>query len=74
METTFRINTDLLNIDLVENIKRMFPHKEVEITVNASDATEYIKSNPDYEKELMERINDYNLRKDGIIMKENDLL
>jgi len=33
METTIRINTDALNMDILEGIKKMFPHKQVEITV-----------------------------------------
>ena len=32
METTIRINTDLLNIDIIEGIQKMFPHKVVDIT------------------------------------------
>jgi hypothetical protein len=74
MEATFKINTDLLNIDLIENIKKMFPHKEVEITVNPSDATEFIKSNPAYEQELLQRINDYNAKQEGISLKAEELL
>lgn len=74
METTFKINTDFLNIDLIENIKKMFPHKEVEITVNPSDATEFIMSNPAYEQELLQRINDYKTKQEGISLKAEELL
>ena len=74
MEATFKINTDFLNNDLIENIKKMFPHKEVEITVNPSDATEFIKNNAAYEKELLQRINDYKLKQEGISLKADELL
>ena len=33
METTIRINTDSLNMDILEGLKKMFPHKKVKITV-----------------------------------------
>ena len=33
METTIRINTDLLSTDFIEGIKKLFPHKIVEITI-----------------------------------------
>jgi hypothetical protein len=74
MEAIFRINTDFLNIDLIENIKKMYPHKEVEITVNPSDSTEFIKSNPAYEKELLQRISDYQSKQEGISLKAEELL
>jgi hypothetical protein len=74
MEATFKINTDFLNIDLIENIKKMYPHKEVEITVNPSDTTEFIKANPLYEQELLQRITDYNAKQEGISLKADELL
>ena len=58
METTIRINTDMLTADIVEGIKRMFPHKTVDIIIQPADATEYILSNPAYAQELQERIAD----------------
>ncbi len=74
MEATFKINTDFLSIDLIENIKKMYPHKEVEITINPSDTTDYIKNNPAYEKELLQRINDYKIKQNGISLKADELL
>jgi hypothetical protein len=74
MEATFKINTDFLSIDLIDNIKKMFPHKEVEITVHPSDTTEFIKSNPAYEQELLQRINDYKAKQEGISLKAEELL
>ena len=56
METTIRINTDQLTTDLLESIKKMFPHKVVDITIQPADETEYILSNPVYARELEDRI------------------
>ena len=74
METTIRINTDLLTIDIVEGIKKMFPHKIVDITIQPSDDTEYILNNPAYAKELRARITEYETKKETIIIKADELL
>ncbi len=63
METTIRINTDMLTVDIMEGIKKMFPHKIVDITIQPSDETDYILSNPAYARELEERIAAYEMRK-----------
>jgi len=59
METTIRINTDLLNTDFIDGIKKLFPHKTVDIIIQVADDTEYILSNPAYANELQERIEGY---------------
>ena len=46
METVIKINTDLLNLDIIEGIKKMFPHKTVEISIQPADETEYILQSP----------------------------
>lgn len=74
METTIRINTDLLNIDVIEGIKKMFPHRTVDIIVQPSDETEYILSNPTYANELQERIAEYEKAKNTISIKPEDLI
>ncbi len=72
METIIRINTDLLNMDVLEGIKRMFPHKHVEITIQEEyqentkandsyiegdeDATQFILNRPALAVELQSRI------------------
>ena len=43
MQTTIKINTDLLNADIIEGIKKLFPHRQVQITIQE----EYIKDNED---------------------------
>lgn len=74
METTITINTDQLNIDVLESIKKMFPHKVVEITIQPADETEYILSNPAYAQELRERLADYESKKEIITLKHQELL
>jgi hypothetical protein len=74
METTIRINTDQLNADIVEGIKKMFPHKTVDITIQPAEDTDYILSNPAYANELQERIADYHSKKQAILVKPDELL
>ena len=74
METTIRINTDNLTVDVIEGIKKMFPHKTVEITVQPADETEYILDNPAYANELRERIEEYKTKQNGITLKTDDLI
>ncbi len=74
METTIRINTDMLTPDIMDSIKKMFPHQTVEIHVQPADDTEYILSNPAYANELRERIEEYNAKKSTISIKADELL
>lgn len=74
METTIRINTDELTTEVLEGIKKMFPHKIVDIIVQPADDTEYILSNPAYANELQERIETYQKKKKTISLKVDELL
>lgn len=74
MGTSIKINTDLLTMDFLEGIKKMFPHKTVEIIVQPTDDTDYIQSNPEYAKDLKERIEEYEKKKEAIIIKPDELL
>lgn len=71
METTIKINTDLLNADIIEGIKKLFPHKNVQITIedeyteheeyhadaeDEEDATQFILNRPALAAELLRRI------------------
>ncbi len=73
METTIRINTDLLTQDILDGIKKMFPHKTVDIIIQPADDTEYILSNAAYVNELQDRIAEYQTTKNGVIVKEESL-
>jgi len=74
METTIRINTDLLTPEIMEGIKKMFPHKTVDIIIQSADDTEYILSNPAYANELAERIETYQKKQETIRLKADELL
>ena len=74
METTIRINTDNLTSDIIEGIKKMFPHKNIEIIIQPADETEYNLSDADYALELAERIEEYNKKKETIIIKVDELI
>ena len=74
METTFRINTDAITNDFVLAIKKLFPHKTVEITIQPADETEYLLSNPVLTQVLEERINNYEAKKKVITLKADDLV
>ena len=52
----------------------MFPHKTVEITIQQADETEYILSDPEYTKDLMERIEEYNTKQKTITEKADELI
>ena len=74
METTIRINTDMLTADIMEGIKKMFPHKTVDIIIQPSDDTDYILSNPAFTKEIETRIATYEAGNETITLKNSDLI
>jgi hypothetical protein len=74
METTIKINTDSIPPDFVEGIKKLFPHKEVEIIIQPADATDYILSNSVYARVLQERIKKYEAKKQVISLKADELI
>jgi hypothetical protein len=74
METTIKINTDQLTGDILESIKQMFPHKLVEINIQAVDETDFILSNPAYANELKERIENYEKGQKVISLKAAEIL
>jgi hypothetical protein len=74
METTFKINTDSISTEFIEAIQKLFPHKTVEITIQPADETDYILSNPVYTQVLMERIAEYEAKKEVISLKADEIL
>lgn len=81
METTIKINTDLLNTDIIEGIQKMFPHKTVEIKIqeeyqeDEEDATQFILNRPQLAAELQKRIDSIeNMTAKLISVKAEDLL
>ena len=74
METTIKINTDLITPEMIEGIKKLFPYQIVEINIQSADATEYILSNPEYARVLEERIENYETKKKVISLQADDLV
>jgi hypothetical protein len=74
METTIKINTDAITPEFIDGIRKLFPHKMVEITIQPADETEYILSNPAFAKVLQDRISNYEQRKQVISLKADELL
>lgn len=64
----------MLQPDILEAIKKMFPHRTVEINIQLADDSDYILSNQAYTDELNERISTYNQKKETIEIKAKDLL
>lgn len=64
----------MLTMEILEGIKKLFPHKMVEITIQNADDTEYILSNPAYAEELKSRIEEYKSKKESISLKIDDLI
>ncbi len=64
----------MLTQEIVDGIKKMFPHKTVDIIIQPADDTDYILSNPAYARELTERIDEYKIKKEIISIKAGDLL
>ena len=74
METTIRINTDSLTPEFIEGIKKLFPHKTVEISIQPADETDYILSNPVFTQVIQDRIAEYEAKKQVISLKADELL
>ena len=74
METTFKINTDALTKDFILAVKKLFPHKTVEITIQPADETDFILSNPTFTKALEDRIANYEAKKQVVQLKADDLV
>ena len=74
METTITINTDALTPEFIEGIKKLFPHKTVEINIQPADETDNILSNPVFTQVLQDRIAEFEAKKQVVSVKADDLL
>ena len=73
METTIKINTDSITPEFIERIKKLFPHKTVEITIQPADETDYILSNPVFTQVLQDRIAEYEAKNELITVKMSEV-
>jgi hypothetical protein len=74
METNIKINTDSLNMEFLEGIKKLFPHQEIQISIHATDETDRILSSPQYANEILDRINEFEQKGEVKEMSAKDLL
>src|SRR5665647_1318518 len=73
MEKTIKINTDSITPEFIERIKKLFPHKTVEITIQPADETDYILSNPVFTQVLQDRIAAYEAKNELITVKMSEV-
>jgi antitoxin YefM len=65
--TTFHLNTQELNDDIIASIKTMFGKKNIEIVVSeAMDETEYLLKSPANKKRLLKAVKEVKRGKDLI--------
>jgi hypothetical protein len=57
MEAVIKLDIDEITVEFIDNLKKLFPGRKVEIKVeDEMDATEFIMSRPAYAEELTRRI------------------
>ena len=73
MSSEFRLNTDDLTPELIDRIKILFPHKDVEILIYEKDETDYLLSNEVNKKHLLDAVTRVE-KKEGLIDFDTNLL
>jgi len=58
MQTIYQINADELDQNLLESIKLLFKHKEIEIVISERDETNYLSRSPANHENLLAAIKD----------------
>ncbi len=58
MQTIYQINADELDQNLLESIKVLFRHKEIEIVVSERDETAYLLRSPANRELLLDAVKD----------------
>ena len=73
MSTTFRLNADELKPSFIEDIKALFAHKDIAVTIYEEDETDRIRANPELHQRLMEASERVD-RRDGLVEVDLDTL
>ena len=73
MSSTININTDDLTPDFIDRIKKLFPHKEVEILIYEQDDTDYLLSSEANKKHLLDAVKRVENKEGLIDMDPNNL-
>ena len=75
MNTIIKINSDDIDEKLINGIKSMFAHKDIEIIISeAMDDTQYLMSSETNQKELLEAIKRINKGESLVEVDINEFL
>lgn len=66
MLTYYYLNSDELDLNILESIKNQYKNKNIRITVESQDDTDYILSSP----KMVERLLESNKNRDGLTLDE----
>ena len=58
MQTIYQINADELDQNLLDSIKALFKHKEIEIVISERDETAYLLRSPTNRERLLRAVRD----------------
>ncbi|MCY7377299.1 MAG: hypothetical protein LH472_15175 [Pyrinomonadaceae bacterium] len=58
MQTIYQINADELDQNLLDSIKALFKHKEIEIVISERDETAYLRRSPANRERLLRAVKD----------------
>ena len=58
MQTIYQINADELDQNLLDSIKALFKHKEIEILISERDETAYLRRSPANRGRLLRAVKD----------------
>lgn len=67
MQTIYQINADELDQSILDSIKALFKHKEIEIVISERDETAYLLRSPVNRERLLRAINDIEENRDIIV-------
>ena len=58
MQTIYQINADELDQSILDSIKALFKHKEIEIVITERDETAYLLRSPANREQLLSAVKD----------------
>src|SRR5438105_3008509 len=67
MFAVYRISADELDAQFLESLKKTFAHKEIEITVNEADETDYLLRSPPNRERLLRAVQDIEQNRNIIV-------
>ena len=74
MHSTYRLNSDELSSDFIRAIKKVYPHKNIEIVVqDVEDETEYLMRSEANREHLMQAIKNVEEHNNLVEMDASDI-